>query len=98
MKLLKLRATGGIGLEIVRQAIDAGHQVTALVARPSGSKNSLAASSFRSSPERSTNSSKRKELRCVDQPAARLASQRVHRDNSKSRSAHKIIRLTIYRR
>jgi putative NADH-flavin reductase len=29
MKLLILGATGGIGLEIVRQAIDRGHQVTA---------------------------------------------------------------------
>ena len=34
MKLLILGATGGIGLEIVRQAIDAGHQVTALVRTP----------------------------------------------------------------
>jgi putative NADH-flavin reductase len=34
MKLLTLGATGGIGLEIVRQAIDAGHQVTALVRMP----------------------------------------------------------------
>jgi len=33
MKLLTLGATGGIGLEIVRQAIDAGHQVTHLSAR-----------------------------------------------------------------
>jgi putative NADH-flavin reductase len=31
MKLLILGATGGIGLEIVRQAIDGGHQVTAFV-------------------------------------------------------------------
>jgi len=34
MKLLILGATGGIGLEIVRQAIDGGHQVTALVRTP----------------------------------------------------------------
>jgi putative NADH-flavin reductase len=34
MKLLTLGATGGIGLEIVRQAIDGGHQVTALVRTP----------------------------------------------------------------
>ena len=34
MKLLILGATGGIGLEIVRQAIDAGHQVAALVRTP----------------------------------------------------------------
>jgi putative NADH-flavin reductase len=34
MKLLVLGATGGIGLEIVRQAIDGGHQVTALVRTP----------------------------------------------------------------
>ena len=31
MKLLILGATGGIGLEIVRQAIDGGHQVTVFV-------------------------------------------------------------------
>jgi putative NADH-flavin reductase len=31
MKLLILGATGGIGLELVRQAIDGGHQVTAFV-------------------------------------------------------------------
>jgi len=31
MKLLILGATGGIGLEIVKQAIDCGHQVTAFV-------------------------------------------------------------------
>jgi putative NADH-flavin reductase len=34
MKLLVLGATGGIGLEIVRQAIDGGHQVTAFVRTP----------------------------------------------------------------
>ena len=34
MKLLILGATGGIGLEIVKQAIDRGHQVTALVRTP----------------------------------------------------------------
>jgi putative NADH-flavin reductase len=34
MKLLTLGATGGIGLEVVRQAIDGGHQVTALVRTP----------------------------------------------------------------
>jgi NAD(P)-dependent dehydrogenase (short-subunit alcohol dehydrogenase family) len=34
MKLLILGATGGIGLEIVRQAIDRGHQVTAFVRTP----------------------------------------------------------------
>lgn len=34
MKLLVLGATGGIGLEIVRQAIDHGHTVTALVRSP----------------------------------------------------------------
>src|ERR1035438_3725528 len=34
MKLLILGATGGIGLEIVKQAIDGGHQVTALVRTP----------------------------------------------------------------
>jgi putative NADH-flavin reductase len=34
MKLLILGATGGIGLEIVRQAIDHGHQVTAFVRTP----------------------------------------------------------------
>jgi putative NADH-flavin reductase len=31
MKLIVLGATGGIGLEIVRQAIDRGHSVTAFV-------------------------------------------------------------------
>jgi NADP-dependent 3-hydroxy acid dehydrogenase YdfG len=35
MKLLILGATGGIGLEIVRQAIDCGHRVTAF-ARAAG--------------------------------------------------------------
>jgi putative NADH-flavin reductase len=34
MKQLILGATGGIGLEIVRQAIDRGHQVTAFVRTP----------------------------------------------------------------
>lgn len=34
MKLLVLGATGGIGLEIVRQAVDHGHDVTALVRAP----------------------------------------------------------------
>lgn len=34
MKLLILGATGGIGLEIVRQAIDQGHAVTAFVRSP----------------------------------------------------------------
>jgi putative NADH-flavin reductase len=34
MKLLILGATGGIGLEIVRQALDGGHQVTAFVRTP----------------------------------------------------------------
>jgi putative NADH-flavin reductase len=34
MKLLVLGATGGTGLEIVRQAIDRGHSVTALVRSP----------------------------------------------------------------
>lgn len=34
MKLLVLGATGGIGLEIVRQAIDGGHQVSAFVRTP----------------------------------------------------------------
>ena len=34
MKLVVLGATGGIGLEIVRQAIDRGHSVTAFVRLP----------------------------------------------------------------
>ena len=34
MKLLILGATGGIGLELVRQAVERGHSVTALVRRP----------------------------------------------------------------
>jgi putative NADH-flavin reductase len=34
MKLVILGATGGIGLELVRQSIERGHQVTALVRRP----------------------------------------------------------------
>jgi putative NADH-flavin reductase len=38
MKLLVLGATGGIGLEIVRQAVDRGHQVTAFVRSPEGLK------------------------------------------------------------
>ncbi|MFD7137884.1 NAD(P)-dependent oxidoreductase [Streptomyces sp. NPDC059894] len=36
MKLTVFGATGGIGREIVRQALDAGHQVTAVVRTPSG--------------------------------------------------------------
>lgn len=43
MKLLILGATGGIGLEIVRQAIDGG-QVTAFVRMPESSRNLLTAS------------------------------------------------------
>ena len=38
MKLLVLGATGGIGLEIVRQAADRGHKVTAFVRAPEGLK------------------------------------------------------------
>jgi len=38
MKLTVLGATGGIGLEIVRQAIDLGHSVTAIVRSPEGLK------------------------------------------------------------
>lgn len=34
MKLIVLGATGGTGIEIVRQAVDRGHQVTALVRSP----------------------------------------------------------------
>jgi putative NADH-flavin reductase len=34
MKLMVLGATGGIGLEIVRQAVDRGHKVTAFVRAP----------------------------------------------------------------
>ena len=34
MKLVVLGATGGTGLEIVRQAVDRGHQVTAIVRSP----------------------------------------------------------------
>ena len=34
MKLVILGATGGTGLEIVRQAIERGHSVTALVRSP----------------------------------------------------------------
>ena len=34
MKLVILGATGGIGLELVRQALERGHSVTALVRRP----------------------------------------------------------------
>lgn len=36
MKLTVFGATGGVGREIVRQALDAGHQVTAVVRTPSG--------------------------------------------------------------
>jgi putative NADH-flavin reductase len=38
MKLLVLGATGGIGLEIIRQAIDRGHSVTAFVRSPDAVK------------------------------------------------------------
>jgi putative NADH-flavin reductase len=38
MKLLVLGATGGIGLEIVRQASERGHKVTAFVRAPEGLK------------------------------------------------------------
>jgi putative NADH-flavin reductase len=38
MKLVVLGATGGIGLEIVRQAIEHGHSVTAFVRSPEGLK------------------------------------------------------------
>ena len=34
MKLVLLGATGGTGLEIVRQALEKGHSVTALVRSP----------------------------------------------------------------
>ncbi len=34
MKLAVLGATGGVGLEIVRQAIERGHSVTAFVRSP----------------------------------------------------------------
>ena len=34
MRILVLGATGGVGLEIVRNAIDQGHSVTALVRSP----------------------------------------------------------------
>jgi len=34
MKLIVLGATGGTGIEIVRQAIERGHSVTALVRSP----------------------------------------------------------------
>jgi uncharacterized protein YbjT (DUF2867 family) len=34
MKLVVLGATGGTGLEIVRQAIEHGHEVTAFVRSP----------------------------------------------------------------
>src|ERR1700676_974746 len=38
MKLVVLGATGGIGLEIVRRAIEHGHSVTAFVRSPEGLK------------------------------------------------------------
>ena len=38
MKLVVLGATGGIGLEIVRQAIELGHSVTAIVRSPEALK------------------------------------------------------------
>jgi putative NADH-flavin reductase len=38
MKLLVLGATGGIGLEIVRQAVESNHKVTAFVRAPEGLK------------------------------------------------------------
>jgi len=38
MKLVVLGATGGIGLEIIRQAVERGHSVTALVRSPKGLK------------------------------------------------------------
>ena len=38
MKMLVLGATGGIGLEIVRQAAERGHKVTAFVRAPEGLK------------------------------------------------------------
>jgi len=38
MKLLVVGATGGIGLEIVRQAVERGHSVTAFVRSPDGLK------------------------------------------------------------
>jgi putative NADH-flavin reductase len=38
MKLIVLGATGGIGLEIIRQAIDRGHSVTAFVRSPDAVK------------------------------------------------------------
>lgn len=38
MKLVVLGATGGIGLEIVRQALDRNHKVTAFVRAPDGLK------------------------------------------------------------
>ena len=34
MKIVVLGATGGIGVEIIRQSIDHGHAVTALVRSP----------------------------------------------------------------
>jgi putative NADH-flavin reductase len=38
MKLLVLGATGGIGLEVVRQAVERGHKVTTFVRAPEGLK------------------------------------------------------------
>jgi putative NADH-flavin reductase len=38
MKLLVLGATGGIGLEVVRQAVERGHSVTTFVRAPEGLK------------------------------------------------------------
>lgn len=38
MKLTVLGATGAVGVEIVRQAIDLGHEVTAIVRSPEGLK------------------------------------------------------------
>jgi putative NADH-flavin reductase len=38
MKLVVLGATGGVGLEIIRQAMEQGHSVTAFVRSPAGLK------------------------------------------------------------